>query len=60
MKITKKSNNVGVERGVVTGRAQMVSPMMTVTVTNLRASLGSNFKNMWNLGHFCKFFKIAA
>ena len=33
-KIIKKSNNVSVERGVATGRAQMVWPMMTVTVTN--------------------------
>ena len=30
----QKSNNVGVERGVATRRAQMVWPMMTVTVTN--------------------------
>ena len=34
-KIIKKSNNVGVERSVATRRAQMVWPMMTVTVTNL-------------------------
>ena len=33
-KIVKKSNNVGMERGVVTRRAQMVWPMMTVTLTN--------------------------
>ena len=30
----QKSNNVGVERGVATRRAQMVWPMMIVTVTN--------------------------
>ena len=29
-----QSNNVGVERGVAARRAQMVWPMMTVTVTN--------------------------
>ena len=33
-KIIIKSNNVGVERGVATRRAQMVWPMMTVTVTS--------------------------
>ena len=33
-KTIKKSNNVGVERGVATRSAQMVWPMMTVTVTN--------------------------
>ena len=31
----QKVNNVGVERSVATRRAQMVWPMMTVTVTNL-------------------------
>ena len=30
----QKSNNVGVERGMAIRRAQMVWPMMTVTVTN--------------------------
>ena len=30
-KIIKKSNNVGVERGVATRSAQIVWPMMTVT-----------------------------
>ena len=34
-KIIKKSNNVGVERGVARS-AQMVWPMMTVTVTNFK------------------------
>ena len=32
--LRRKSNNVGVERGVATRRAQMVWPMMTVTVIN--------------------------
>ena len=32
----QKSNNVGVERGVATRRAQMVWPMMTDTVTNFK------------------------
>ena len=41
--ILKKSFNVGVEMGVATRRAQMVWPMMTVTV---RDSLGSNFENV--------------
>ena len=36
--LKKIINNVGVERGVATRRAQMVWPMMTVTVT------GSNFE----------------
>ena len=39
----KKSNNVGVERGVATRRAQMVWPMMIVTVTNFK---GSNFEEI--------------
>ena len=30
----QKSNTVGVERGVATRRAQMMWPVMTVTVTN--------------------------
>ena len=50
----QKSNNVGVEMGVATRRAQMVWPMMTVTVTILRALLGSNFEKF---GYFCTFLK---
>ena len=41
--ITKKSNNVGVKGGVDTGRAQMVWPMMTVTVTNFECFTGQQF-----------------
>ena len=39
----QKSNNVGVERGVATRRAQMVWPMMTVTVTNFEGFTGQQF-----------------
>ena len=42
-KIIKKSNNVGVERGVATRRAQMVWPMMTVTVTDFDGFTGQQF-----------------
>ena len=42
-KIIKKSNNVGVERGVATRRAQMVWPMMTVTVTNFEGFTRQQF-----------------
>ena len=35
--------NVGVERGVATGRAQMVWPMMTVTVTNFEGFTRQQF-----------------
>ena len=55
--LEENHQKVGVERGVPTRRAQMVWPMMTVTVTNLRASLGSNFEkfaNMWNLAIFSR------
>ena len=38
-------------RGVATRRAQMVWPMMTVTVTNL-ASLDSNFEKFANVPKF--------
>ena len=49
-KIIKQSNNVGVERGVATRRAQIVWP---VTVTNFEGfTIGSNFANMWNLANF--------
>ena len=41
--IIKKSNNVGVERGVATRRAQMVWPMMTVTVTNFEGFTRQQF-----------------
>ena len=34
LKIVKESSNVGVERGVATIGAQVVWPMMIVTVTN--------------------------
>ena len=43
LKIIKKSNNVGVERGVATRRAQMVWPMMTVTVTNFKGFTRQQF-----------------
>ena len=39
----QKSNNVGVERGVATRRAQMVWPMMTVTVTNFEGFTRQQF-----------------
>ena len=55
-RIIKKSNNVGVERGVATRRAQMVGPMMTVTVTNFE---GFNYEKcgIWVIfRHFCKIF----
>ena len=39
----KKSNNVGVERGVATRRAQIVWPMMTVTVTNFEGFIRQQF-----------------
>ena len=45
-KIVKKSNNVGVERGVAT-RRQMVWPMMTVTVTNFEGSTGWIVEISW-------------
>ena len=44
---------MGVERGVATRMSLVVWPMMIVTVTNLRASLGSNSEilaKMWILG----------
>ena len=42
--IIKKSNNVGVERGVATRRAQMMWPMMTVTVTNFEGFARQQFR----------------
>ena len=39
----QKSNNVGVERGVAIRRAQMVWPMMTVTVTNFEGFTRQQF-----------------
>ena len=42
-KVIKKSNNVGVERGVATRSAQMVWPMMTVTVTNFEGFTRQQF-----------------
>ena len=39
----KKSNNVGVERDVATRRAQMVWPMVTVTVTNFEGFTRQQF-----------------
>ena len=39
----QKVNNVGVERGVATRRAQMVWPMMTVTVTNFEGFIKQQF-----------------
>ena len=39
----KSSNNVGVERGVATRRAQIVWPMMTVTVTNFEGFTRQQF-----------------
>ena len=50
-KTRRKSSNMGVERGVATRRAQMVWPMMTVTVTNFEGfnSLGSNFEKFENV-----------
>ena len=39
----QKSNNVGVERGVATRRAQMVWPMMTVTVTSFEGFTRQQF-----------------
>ena len=42
-KIIKKSNNVGVERSVATRRAQIVWPMMTVTVTNFEGFTRQQF-----------------
>ena len=41
--IIKKSTNEGVERGVATRMAQMVWPMMTVTVTNFEGFTGQQF-----------------
>ena len=41
--IIKKSNNVGVERGVATRSAQMVWPMMTVTATNFEGFTRQQF-----------------
>ena len=38
--LKEKSNNVSVERGVAARRAQMVWPMMTVTVTKLHKKCG--------------------
>ena len=50
---------MGVERGVATRRAQMVWPMMTVTVTNFEGFTGAanfeKFAKMWNLGIFAHF-----
>ena len=42
-KTIKKSNNVGVERGVATRSAQMVWPMMTVTVTSFEGFTRQQF-----------------
>ena len=42
-KIIKKSDNVGVERGVATRREQMVWPMMTVTVINFEGFASQQF-----------------
>ena len=43
---------MGVERGVATRRAQMVWPMMTVTMTNFEGFTGSNFKKPANICEF--------
>ena len=42
-KTIKKSNNMGLERGVATRSAQMVWPMMTVTVTNFEGFTRQQF-----------------
>ena len=42
-KVIKKSNNVGVERGVATRSAQLMWPMMTVTVTNFEGFTRQQF-----------------
>ena len=39
----QKSNTVGVERGVATRRAQMMWPVMTVTVTNFEGFIRQQF-----------------
>ena len=53
--LEEKSSKSGVERGVATRRAQMVSPIMTVTVTNFE---GFTRQQFWNLGIFAHFRKI--
>ena len=42
-KIIKKSNDVGVARSVATTSAQVVWPMMTVTVTNFEGFTRQQF-----------------
>ena len=42
-KVIKKSNNVGVERGVATRSARLMWPMMTVTVTNFEGFIRQQF-----------------
>ena len=46
---------MGVERGVATSRAQVVWPMMTVTVTSFEAAILKNLRNCQNEPFFSLF-----
>ena len=49
-KIIRKLINVGVERGVATRMAQVMWPMMIVTLTNFEGSNSEILAKMWILG----------
>ena len=55
----QKVKQYGCGKGWATRRAQMVSPMMTVTVTNFEGANFEKFGNTWNSAPKFKIFKIA-